>query len=240
MSTTSTPAPTDEQPAVRWGLGDAWLGLLIGNVAAFVVSVIVLSATGHDPEDDLSLALIALLQVPLWAGYLGMPIWAARRKGNGVVRDFGLRARPLDVPIGLAIGVATQIVANIAYWPLFKLFGEHDLSADAKALTDQADDPLGVVLLVLIVVIGAPIIEELFFRGLLLRAAEKRWGPVWAVVVSSVVFAAIHLQPLQSLALLIVGVVLAVLALKTGRLGPSIFAHMGFNALTVIVLLSSR
>lgn len=239
----ATSPETDGVPPVRWGLGDAWLGLLIGNAAAVFVGAAILAVTGYagDDVDDLPLAIIALLQVPLWAGYLTMPLVAARRKGNGLVADFGLRSRVLDVPVGLVVGVLTQLVlVPLIYVPIFWVIGERDVSADARALTDRATDPVGIVLLVLIVVIGAPIVEELFFRGLLLRSAERRWGRWWAVAVSSLVFGAVHLQPLQFPALVAVGVVLALLTLRTGRLGPAIFAHMGFNAVAVITLITSR
>jgi uncharacterized protein len=241
MSTSPPSARPDLRP-VRWGLGDAWLGLLLGNVAALVVGVLILSATGYtDTEsDDLPLTIIALLQVPLWLGYLTMPVLAARRKGNGLVEDFGLRMRPLDVPVGLVIGVLTQlVVVPLVYLPIFWVIGDRDVSADARALTDRADSPVGVVLLVLIVVIGAPIVEELFFRGLLLRSLERRWGSVWGLLISSLIFGAVHLQPLQFPALVVVGLILGVLAQRTGRLGPSIFAHIAFNAVAVGSLLAA-
>ena len=238
------PSPTlTAGPPVRWGLGDAWLGLLLGNVASVVVGVVILSLTGHvrTPPDELPLTVIALLQVPLWAGYLTMPIVASSRKGNGLVADFGLRARALDVPLGMAIGVATQlIVVPVIYVPIFWIIGERDVSASARALTDRADSPVGVVLLILIVVVGAPIVEELFFRGLLLRSLENRWGRAWAVALSSLIFGAVHLEPLQFPALVAVGVILALLAVRTGRLGPGIFAHIAFNAVAVTTLLIDR
>lgn len=230
-------------PPVRWGLGDAWLGLLIGNGAAVVAGAIILGAAGYagTDSDEYPLWLLAVLQVPLWLGYLTMPLYAASRKGNGLVADFGLRVRALDVPVGLVIGVLSQaVLVPLIYVPIFWVIGHRDVSADARALTDRATDPFGVVLLLLIVVVGAPIVEELFFRGLLLRAAERRWGKVGAVAVSSLIFGAVHLQPLQFPALVAVGVVFALLAIRTGRLGPSIFAHMGFNAVAVISLLASR
>ena len=179
--------PTEALPPTRWGVGDAVAGLLIANAAALFIGAAILAATGYVEEGadgDLPLTMIAVLQIPLWAGYLGAPLWAARRKGNGVVADFGLRMEGWDVLRGIGAGLGTQIVAiPLLYVLIFAITDalgweyDQDLSAVARDLTAKATDPVGVVLLVLIVAIAAPIIEELFFRGLLLRAIEKRSGP---------------------------------------------------------------
>ena len=60
------------------------------------------------------------------------------------------------------------------------------------------------------------------------------------MAVSSVIFGAVHLQPLQFPALVAVGVVFALLTLRSGRLGPAIFAHVAFNAVAVGSLLAAR
>jgi membrane protease YdiL (CAAX protease family) len=93
-----------------------------------------------------------------------------------------------------------------------------------------------VLLLFLMVAIGAPIAEELFFRGLVLRSFEKRLGIRWAVVASSLVFGITHLQLLQLPALTVAGLVFALLAVRTDRLGTAVVAHMAFNAATVATI----
>ena len=49
-----------------------------------------------------------------------------------------------------------------------------------------------------------------------------------------------HFQPLQFAGLFVLGTVLALLAVRTGRLGLSIVTHMAFNATTVALLYSQR
>ena len=247
MSVNADSTPVESLPPTRWGVGDAVAGLLIANAAALFIGAAILAATGYVEEGadgELPLTMIAVLQIPLWAGYLGAPLWAARRKGNGVVADFGLRMEGWDVLRGIGAGLGTQIIAiPLLYVVLFAITDalgweyDQDLSAVARDLTDKATDPVGVVLLVLIVAIAAPIIEELFFRGLLLRAIEKRSGPRWALWASSLVFGAVHLQLLQFPALTLIGLVLGWLTLRYGRLGPAIWAHIAFNSVATITLL---
>jgi membrane protease YdiL (CAAX protease family) len=97
-----------------------------------------------------------------------------------------------------------------------------------------------VAVLFVFLVIGAPVVEELFFRGLLLRSLDRRFGTPAAVIGSALVFGLVHYELLQLPALILFGIVLAVLAERTGRLGPGIAAHAAFNAATVLSLTLAR
>ena len=87
---------------------------------------------------------------------------------------------------------------------------------------------------------GAPVVEELFYRGLLLRSLQRYLADGPAVVLSGLVFAASHFELLQLPALAVVGVFLAVLVVRTGRLGPAIWCHIAFNTVTVVALALER
>jgi membrane protease YdiL (CAAX protease family) len=182
--------------------------------------------------------LTALMQVPLWASLALVPIWFATKRGRGVVADLGLRMKAIDVPVGLAIGVASQLLLVPAlYWLIFKAIGTQDVSAEARALTDRATDPLSILLVFVVVAIGAPLAEEIYFRGFAQRIFGRRVRPHWAILFSALFFAASHVQPLQFPALLVFGLILGWLAYRTGRLGTAIWAHLGFNTVTAVALL---
>ncbi|MEE9413875.1 MAG: type II CAAX endopeptidase family protein [Acidimicrobiales bacterium] len=183
------------------------------------------------------LSLVALLQVPLWVGLVGAPLLASKLFGEDLFDGLKLRFRRSDIPTGLAIGAAAQLIAVPAiYLPLFKLLGERDLSADARSLTDRANDPLGIVILVLVVVVGAPVVEEIFFRGFLQTTLERRIGSRGAWLIASAVFAVVHFQVLQFPALFMFGLLAGFIYNKYDRLGPAIWTHVGFNAVTVMYL----
>ncbi len=182
--------------------------------------------------------LTALMQIPLWLGLGGAPIWFAIKKGKGVVADLGLRMKLTDAPIGLAVGVASQLVlVPLVYLALRPILGVKDVSAAARALTDRATDPLSIVLVFLIVGIAAPIAEEIYFRGMAQRIFGRRLGSWAAIFAAAAFFAATHLQPLQFPALMLFGVVLGFMAWRSGRIGPSIWAHVGFNVVAAAGLL---
>ena len=228
---------------MRWGLGDVCVGLMVALVFAVIVQAIVLKAMGYSTDakpKDLKLWLIAVLQVPLWLGLVGAPIMSTRQRGTkSLRRDFAWAFAPIDVVWGLVGGLALQGLV----WLVYQVVNvdECKLSGPARDLTDKANGLIGVPLLILITVIGAPVVEELFFRGLLLRSLRKRRiPPVLAVILSAVIFSAFHFEGAQFAGLTVVGIGLATLALVTGRLGPGIIAHAVFNAVSVITLLNSH
>jgi uncharacterized protein len=241
---TADPADVERwRRPVRWGLTDVVVGLFVAQLTATVGGVLILVATGHTGEDGLDtapLAVLFLLQLPLWLGYLGWTWFTSRTKGHGIGDDFGLHATARDAVVGLAAGIGTQMVlVPLLYIPILLLWSDQDPGAVAQDLVDRAAGPLDAVVLVVLVVVCAPIIEEIFYRGLVLRSFENKLGTGWAVALSALLFGAIHLQLLQFPALALFGVVTALLTVRTRRLGPAIWAHVGFNATTVAVLLSS-
>lgn len=240
---TAAPAGAPVRPR-SWGLGDVALGFSIGLAGSQLALAVILAATGRSIEefDELPLSLVALAQLGLWLGLLGAPVVATRLKGNGLVADLQLRARWSDAWQGGLVGVALQIlVIPLLYWPLLELVHRDasDLEGPAREMTDRADGPLGVVLLVLLVGIGAPIVEEIFYRGLFQQALLKRGLPaVAAVGINATVFGLSHGQILQLPALILFGAAAGTLAHRSGRLGPAIAAHIAFNMVTVVSLLT--
>ena len=233
--------PEPQQAAVRWGIGDALLGTLVTLVVPAIAGIVAFLAAGWEGAADVPLWGVALLQIPLWAGLLGAPLWATNLKGRrSLAEDFGLRMRWTDVPLGLGVGLVAQVALGIVVRILYDLLGIDldKVGESAEQLTESAVDAVGVVLLVLVVVVAAPVFEELFYRGLWLRAVARRYGTVVGVLLSSFVFAAIHFQPYDFPALFGFALVLAVLTARNGRLGPAIWAHVAFNLTAVVSLLA--
>lgn len=214
-------------------------------VVSFAVGVfggvIVLASTGYagTDQEDLPLWVISLAQLPSWLGLIGASVVVSRLFGTGSVRDdYGVGFRLVDL-WGLPIGVVMQLVFIPVLYDALSAIGvdTSELDRPAKELTGQAQDRWGVVLVVVLVVVGAPIVEELFFRGLVLRAMEARYSDWLAMGGSAVLFGLIHFQPLQFPGLTLFGLVLAYCAHRTRRLGMGMLAHAAFNATTVVLLL---
>ena len=112
-------------------------------------------------------------------------------------------------------------------------------SAPAQRLTGGSHGA-GYAAIAVATVVGAPFFEEVFFRGVLLRALARlfgRWGgwvgPTLAIVISGTLFGLAHAESLQLLGLAIFGVVLGIVSYRTGRLGMNMVAHASFNAVAL-------
>lgn len=94
----------------------------------------------------------------------------------------------------------------------------------------------GVIVYALIAIAVIPAIcEEILFRGYILRAFEKSWGMLLAILVSGLLFGLFHLQAANLMPLATLGVVLAVMTWLSGSIWPAIFAHFVNNAMAVII-----
>ncbi len=100
------------------------------------------------------------------------------------------------------------------------------------------------MVLALLAVVVAPIVEELLFRGLVLRSLRSRLGPWPAILVQGALFGAIHVQlgvGIENLtviaALTAVGIVFGFVADHVGRIGPAIVGHAIFNGVAVAAVI---
>jgi membrane protease YdiL (CAAX protease family) len=178
--------------------------------------------------------------VGLWAGLVPGTILVCRVRETGNLRtDLGLKFRFPGDMIGVVYGVASQFILLPVVYLIVQALVSRDLTKDlekpAKDLTDNAHGP-GFALLAVLLVIGAPLVEELFYRGLLLRSLKRYLPAIPSLITCGVVFGAAHFDLVTLPGLALFGIVLAWLSLRSGRLGPNIVAHAAFNAVTVAIL----
>jgi membrane protease YdiL (CAAX protease family) len=231
----------------RWGLGAAIIGFAVGLVFSAVAAAIAEAATGYHPSSTSSIpvAVTAADVAGLWLGLIGAVLFASRVQGQGDLgRDYGWGlGRWWDLPVGAAIGLACQyILIPLLYLPFEHIDRNlsHQLSQPARNDSGAAHTVASISVLVLFIAVGAPIVEELFFRGLLLRSLLGHTPPAVAIVISALLFALAHFEAIQFAGLAVFGVVLGVLAWRTRRLTPGIGAHAAFNAAALIAVVHLR
>lgn len=214
------------------------MAFLLANITA---SVVVLATHGTGDDDALTpIWVIGVSGLAMWTAYLVVIASVSRRYGSGdVVTDYKITFTWGDL-WGIPLGISSQfILVTAVTYPLTKLFPDQfsveEVEKRARELSDAASGGW-VVVLFLVVVIGAPVVEEIVYRGLLQQGLERSINPMIALVVTAVIFAAIHLQPVEFPGLFAFALVLGWTYRKSQRLGLPIITHMAFNASGLLVV----
>lgn len=217
----------------RWGLWDVLIGMVGSMVVALGASVALFLAGA-----SVAVQVIGGSVAP-WAILAGWPILITWLRGNGPRIDLGLRLTWRDTRWGVIGGVVALVIA-VAVAMLTEVFVP-DLSSaaeDAATTLEEESGFLAMLLFAVIVMVGAPVVEELFFRGLFFSALRKRGlGTVLTIVLTAVVFAAFHLEPERFIVLLPTGLILGWVRWRTGSTGASMLTHGIVNAPGAIALL---
>jgi len=208
-----------------------WLG---SWAAGNLVSGAVAAASGKDTVEAAGAGFMVAAAIALWAPMVAA-VWAiGRRHGTGrLAEDFGFTFRPIDL-LGVPLGVFSQlVVVRVVYLPLEwqwpDTFRRSLVEQRARELFEGVSGS-GVVALIGVVVIGAPLVEELVYRGLLQGAFTRRLNDIVGWVIVAAWFAVVHFRPVEYPGLFVVGLVFGACALRTGRLGLGVVTHMAFNA----------
>lgn len=161
------------------------------------------------------------------------PDWwsQAQPPGFGVVHT----ARPSFYAYAVVIGLATPIVGG---WLTALVAHGHAVTQQIQQIGGGTPLSLRLPLALIVATLG-PFVEELLFRGVLLSALLQRCRTGWAIAVTSLLFALVHLPGLgwQWFALpdlILLACLLAWLRLRSASIWPAVLAHSCNNLLAVV------
>jgi membrane protease YdiL (CAAX protease family) len=213
-----------------------------GYVAGSLASVVALFATGRagSTVDELPVWVIGVSVVAMWGVYVAVFPRLLPFEEQSPVQTYRRWFTSRDAWVGIPAGILGQLVlVNLVNWPLSKLFPDtfsfDDVSKRAEDLANTAPGAW-VILLVVIVVVGAPVVEEIVYRGSLHTNLVSTAGTPVGLVLTAAVFAAIHLEPIEFPGLFAFALLLGVLRQWSGTLGMPILTHVAFNATGLILV----
>lgn len=234
----ASPSPVPGGPPLPKTIGVGWI--ILGVVLAVLVVPAVVGgiafAIAGDADSDAA-AIVA--QAAFAAGLVAIPFVVCRIEGIApAARRLGLRPFKLFTGIGWTLAAYGVFVGLAGLYSLVV-----DTQTEQQVLQDiEAEkDTLVLVAQGILVIVLAPVSEEIFFRGFLfggLRAKLSFWP---AALIPGIFFGSLHLlggswevvPPLAAL-----GVILAWLYERTGSIGPPILMHALQNAIAFTVTVS--
>ncbi len=229
-------------PGIQGG-GVAAVGAAIGYALSSTVAVsFAVASSGRADLSDPWLLLTS--QTALWIGFVGAVVVASRKNGSSsLAADYGLSwPRLSDLGLGLGGGAIGRMIPTLLAL-LLALAGGLSNAGARTAPTILGARPrgdLGWAVVVVLAVVGAPLVEELLFRGLIQGAFTRRTGAVPAIFITALIFSFAHIfneGPAAPLLIFPSGVILGYLRYRTGRLAAGMIAHATFNASLFVVLL---
>lgn len=186
----------------------------------------------------------AVAVLGMYLGLMSLPLlilWAQLR-GKAPKPEGGWlqwRWRPLASALRQAFIQVLKVLplVTLVGWLFDQLVSKASGSNPLLELVLTTTNPWALLLFSITAMVLAPLFEETLFRGVLLPVLGQRYGGLWGVVISALVFGIAHLSLGELPALFVLGLGLGWLRLQSGRLGPSVLMHGLWNGLTFANLL---
>jgi uncharacterized protein len=206
--------------SVPWKPVDYWVAILL---LALIDAVLLFAASqglGARVVQNAGLVLVQLSYlVPL------IVIFAYRR-ANPLSLGFG-RFDWNTLGLGCGLLIASYLVI-LGHNIVLTLLGVNTQGEQILQLFGALDSPLWFIVVGVIV---APVVEELFFRGFLFQGFRQRYGWVNGALLSSAVFAVAHLDPVALIPTFILGMLLAYMYHRTDSVWIPILLHVLVNGM---------
>jgi membrane protease YdiL (CAAX protease family) len=227
MDATVSTKPTF--PYANWGPLAAILGVVLALGTGIVLSVPVLIEAKPPSGEDLGDVASALVQVATALGFLLVPFAIAAARGATVreaAAQLGLRRFKPSAWKWMLAAIGAYLLFSIIYIAIFGAPHQKDIAEDFGTVPVQ----------VLLIVVAAPISEEVCFRGMLFGGLRERLPRLAAALISGLIFGGLHATTGISAVppLIIFGFVLALLYEKTGSIIPGILLHMLNNSVALL------
>jgi membrane protease YdiL (CAAX protease family) len=224
---------------VLFALGSIAIGFVVMTIVLIVIIFAVVLATAHTPSMNAGHPVVATSEVVFYAAAGCFAWWGLRRTGRRPFRKLTRRdGRAILIGIAMLfvarIGMAAQLALTNQTKHVQAGFEHFDVTSKTPAITTIA-----VSLAVLSLVVIAPIVEEIVFRGLLFGALAGRLGVLGSAVITALLFGAVHGDPVLFPSLAAIGFIGALAYAATGNLWVSIILHASSNAIGAIFIVAT-
>lgn len=220
----------DDAREVPWSILDTWLGviLLVFINVGLLVAVLLFQEKAEQLARGAGILLAELIYLlPV------LLIFAWRRIG---LKHLGF-GRFDSLTMGLGCGMIVIAYSIIVVHNLLLVFLGVDTQGESVLrILSELESP---VWLFIVSVIFAPVIEEIFFRGFLFQGFRQRYGWIPALLLSSGIFAAAHLDPFVFIPTFLLGAVMGYIYHRSNSLWPGIILHFLNNGFAMCALLAA-
>lgn len=206
--------------SVPWEPIDNWVGVVLLVLIDVALLVIVSQGLGTQLTQSAGLILVQL------AYLLPLLVIFAYRHVNPKALGFGVFDWGV-LGLGCGLLIASYLVI-LLHNGILMLLGVDTQGEEVLKLFNSLDSP---VWFIIVGVIFAPVVEELFFRGFLFQGFRQKHGWTNGMLLSSAIFALAHLDPVAIIPTFILGCLLAYMYHRTNSVWPGVILHVLVNAM---------
>jgi membrane protease YdiL (CAAX protease family) len=236
---------TQTLPGARDDIHDRGFLVIVGYFGALALSLIFATVASWAGARPLTVPNFVIGMAGLWTGLCMTAYAVAHRRPGGTIADLGFRAPTgNEIGTGIGIGIVAIMIAGRVSIMLRSLFP--DTGSSHVFVTGHPSHAL-VYVVGLSACIGAPIVEELFFRGVVQSLLMRSLGTSPAIVIQAMLFGLAHFQlgmtfnqaAVRCGTVMVLGLFNGWLRVRTGRLGAGMAAHATYNIIVTIITLVS-
>ena len=214
-----------QEKSLPWSAAESWIGvvlLVLLNVG------LILFISGSAGKQMAQSALVVLAEA---AYVLPVVIILAWKRISWKHLGFGgFHWGDLAIGCGmLIVGYGIIIAHNI----ILLILGVDTQGKQIQDILNAIDSPVWFFIAAAIV---APLVEEIFFRGFLFQGFRQRYGWVPALLLSSAIFSAAHLDLASLIPTFILGLILSYVYHRSNSLWPGILIHFLINASSTLLI----
>jgi uncharacterized protein len=226
-------------PDAKWGLSDVFqvfvLLFFLETCFVFIEINLFFILEFDRKKMDLFMVMNSLIRDLLVAGFV---VYLIKRRYLLPMSSIGLTTKHFFKNVKRGLVGYVSVVPPLALLLTLILLATQIVSYEpppqpvVEMYFSQAQNRYLIMLTLFVAVLG-PILEEMFFRGFFYRAFRAHFGIRTAMVITSFLFAAMHLSLVAFFPIFFLGLFLNYLAERTGSLVPSMTAHMTHNLIMV-------
>ena len=215
--------PEPQSYFIPWKPIDHWVGIFL--LALIDIGLLVAASMGLGSQLAQSAVLILVQLIYL----LPLIVIFAYRRVNPSSLGFGtFKWDTLAMGCGLLIVCYLVIFIHNSF---LMILGVNTQGEAILTLFENLDSPIWFLI---VGVIFAPLVEELFFRGFLFQGFRQKYGWVKGMLLSSIIFGAAHLDPVALIPTSILGALLAYMYHRTNSVWPGVILHVLVNGMSLL------
>jgi len=169
-----------------------------------------------------------------WVIVLGPLMIITHKKHGNTLKIYGIKKTGVLKTLGYVFGGYMKYIGIIMILSLLILYSDLKIpgfQAQENIIPIFGEDTFSIIIGGIIAIGIAPFVEEIFFRGFLLRAVSDKWGIIVGNITTAALFAVFHMQWQSIIPIFILGIIINSITIRSKSIIPAIGFHIFNNAI---------